>query len=45
MVNVFADRGAPSDGQPGPRGPRAVKGDPGIDDMCRWIPDLTFEQF
>ena len=48
MVNVFGDRGASSDGsQPGPRSPRGVKGDPGksgIDNMCRWIPDLT-EQF
>ena len=51
MVNVFGDRGASSDGQPGPRGPRGpkgLKGDPGksgIDDICRWIPDLVLEQF
>ena len=48
MVNVFGDRGASSDNKPGPRGPRGVKGDhrkSGIDDMCRWIPDLTLEQF
>ena len=54
MVNVFGDRGASSDGQPGPRGPRGPKGskgDPeksgggGMNDMCRWIPDIVLEQY
>ena len=48
MVNVFGDRDASSNTQPGPRGPRGAKGNPrksGIDDICRWIPDLTLEQF
>ena len=49
MVNIFGDRGVSSDDQqPGPRGHRGVKGYPGrsvIDDMCRWMPDLTLEQF
>ena len=50
MVNIFGDRGVSSDDQhqPGPSGPRGMKGDPGrsgIYDMCRWMPDLTLEQF
>ena len=48
MVNVFGDRGASPDTRPGPCGPRGTKEDPGksgIEDMCRWIPDLTLEQF
>ena len=42
---MFGDRGASSHTHPGPPGPRGVKGDPGIDDMSRCIPDLTLEQF
>ena len=48
MVYAFGDRDASSDNKPGPRGHRGLKGDPGksgIDDMCRWIPDLRLEQF
>ena len=38
-------------GPPGSRGTKGQKGDPGksghvgIDDMCRWMPDLVVEQF
>ena len=50
MVNVFGDAASAADGDthPGLRGRRGEKGDPGwsgIDEMCRWIPDLTLEQF
>ena len=45
MVNVFGDRGVSSDGQSGPRGPRGDTEKSGINGMCRWIPDLTLQQF
>ena len=47
-------RGAPGPaGPPGSRGPKGLKGDPGksgaggdgIDEMCRWIPDLVLGKF
>ena len=46
-------RGAPGPaGPPGPRGLKGAKGDPGksgggggIDDMCRWVPDIVIRQF
>ena len=47
------ERGAPGpSGTSGSRGPKGLKSGPrksggggGIDDMCRWIPDLVLEQF
>ena len=51
MVNIFGDRESGATGARGPVGPRGLKGvkgdhgKSGINDMCRWIPDLVLEQF
>ena len=52
MVNIFGDRESEpkgARGTPGPAGPfkrlERSGGGGGIDDMCRWIPDLVLEQF
>ena len=40
------ERGPKGDpGAKGERGPRGSKGRSDIGEMCRWIPDLTLEQF
>ena len=49
MSGAKGARGEPGPAGPsGSRGPKGLKGDcgkSGIDDMCRWIPDLVLDQF